>query len=632
MTELTDKLKPFIFKLVKNHRTSLGENDAFPPEEDYPFDYKILKERYQDIIKNIVEYDGIDNYDEEFLTNRLEELIKICQEIEEPIRPNLEKICTNVILRLFSIPSDTVDFNAKLVDEVQPEKQFRIKPEVASERKFDFESLDDFSNANKSVLKRRLINALIQGASYTYSHIDDLYLHDVYKIDKRLVEIYSEISVINDYLLFIKEEKITDEHPMQGGCVDVFLGSNKNKTKINAQGLIFPFLLHELIRGFLELFASHGLPSDNDKAKYILGQADFLMAEPWDLRMGVGLWEPFSKKITDTSVLPYFFMNLCCLPTQEFNDSLKEIFAHTKKGDHILNHMVYNAELDLENQGFVSSIDLKNAEVSLIADGTFSIDEINGMIQETMQDNINKNIFEYPDGELYHAHTYQEVTALLDPILGEEIAHGSSRIVYEIDDNQVLKVAYSRPKWGDDKQDVGIQQNKAERLVLTNEEYKIYTIFPKFYYACPSDRWIVVERVIPASAEDFYQTVGMHFDKTEDRDTLDVSEDFVDYYTDEVMDNFNLNFSFKDFILWSWRKGDDDAKSTAYDQKFLSVAKKNRQLVEIFKLVKSHKLALADLYAMSSWGIVNRNNKPSLVLLDSGLNMEVLNKYYEPLC
>ena len=35
------KLPSFIFKKVKEHKTSLGNNEAFPPEEDFPFDYKI---------------------------------------------------------------------------------------------------------------------------------------------------------------------------------------------------------------------------------------------------------------------------------------------------------------------------------------------------------------------------------------------------------------------------------------------------------------------------------------------------------------------------------------------------------------------------------------------------------------
>ena len=384
-TKPSNKLRPFIFNLVRNHRTSLGDNEVFPMEEDVPFDYKILKDRFTEVIDNLTTIEGLESYDETYLTDRLSKLVKECKEIEKPIIPNLEKICTNVILRLFDVPNDTVIFEASIVDKVEPKRQFKIKPEVSSKRKFDFDSIADFGNAQKAILKRRVINALIQGASYTYSTNEDLFLQDLYKIDKRLIDIYREIVVINDYLLFTKEEKITDKNPMQGGCVDVMLGKNKEKCKIKAQGIIFPFVLHELIRGFLELFASHGLPQDDQKARYIISQSDFLIAEPWDLRMGVTLWKFIDEELKDTSVLPYFFMNLCSLPIDEFNMSLKEIFAHTKKGKHILKHLVDNAKEDVISQGFVSNIDLKKAEVALIADDTLSEKDIDKMIDEAME-------------------------------------------------------------------------------------------------------------------------------------------------------------------------------------------------------------------------------------------------------
>ena len=38
------KLPKFLFQYVSKHQTSLGNNLAFPPEQDCPFDYKILKD------------------------------------------------------------------------------------------------------------------------------------------------------------------------------------------------------------------------------------------------------------------------------------------------------------------------------------------------------------------------------------------------------------------------------------------------------------------------------------------------------------------------------------------------------------------------------------------------------------
>ena len=78
-----------------------------------------------------------------------------------------------------------------------------------------------------------------------------------------------------------------------------------------------------------ELFSSHGLPDDNDKAMYIIRKSDFILAEPWDLRIGIGLMNVLYKNITDkydsdilkhTNRIPFLFTKLCELKIDDFND------------------------------------------------------------------------------------------------------------------------------------------------------------------------------------------------------------------------------------------------------------------------------------------------------------------------
>ena len=43
-------LPKFLFDAVVKHETSLGDNPAFPEEDDYPFDYTVLKEGFKDLL------------------------------------------------------------------------------------------------------------------------------------------------------------------------------------------------------------------------------------------------------------------------------------------------------------------------------------------------------------------------------------------------------------------------------------------------------------------------------------------------------------------------------------------------------------------------------------------------------
>lgn len=364
-----NRLPNFLFKQLKKHRTSLGDNPAFPPEGQYPFDYKVTKERFNEVVEAIEKMEGLESKDEDYLVSTLSKLIKECIEREKPIREFLEQTCENVINKVFLIPDGSVSLSCKLVDSVDLKKSYRIMPEDDGNNEYEFEDLEDINNSNDVILKRRIINSLIQGASYSIMKDYELYVGKIYKTDKSLLDLYDKIITINDYLLFTREEKITEKHICQAASVDVTLGKVGTSTKIEAEGIIFPYLLAETIRGFFELFASHGLPNDDKKAKYIISHSDFLLAEPWDLRMGVGLWRLFIKNVSDYNIYPYIFSDVCELPTSEFNDIMKNIFANTKKGKMFLSNLYDSIKDDVDYQKFTNDLKLRGKEEkSVIAD------------------------------------------------------------------------------------------------------------------------------------------------------------------------------------------------------------------------------------------------------------------------
>lgn len=388
------KLPKFLFNKVKEHKTSLGNNEAFPPEEDFPFDYKVLKKRFNEVYNNLQYLETpTDNIQD--IKNRLSELLETCKRIEEPIRPYLIKICENFVNKQLQTPDETIILKCELVNELHPNNSVRLMPEDSDARDFDFEDLNDFNNVSKVILKRRLINSLIQGIAHNCNKYgQDELNQQLSELNDKLPYLYKEISIINDFLLFVEEEKITDEKPSQGACVEVMLGGNGEKTEINVQGLIFPYLLQETFRGFFELFASHGLPEDNNKANYIIRQSDFLLAEPWDLRMGVGLWDIISENIDDARILPYFFTTLCELPVDEFNESLKEVFAKTKRGKLFVKELSEESKHYAEMNSFIDTIKQRNADVAVLNDSYISSDELDDFVlqEEGEEEDGNSDI------------------------------------------------------------------------------------------------------------------------------------------------------------------------------------------------------------------------------------------------
>ncbi len=370
-------LPQFLFKLVKTHTTSLGDNEAFPSSDDYPFDYVLLKKRYNEVCDAIDDI-GLVSLNEDDLVSELSSLVTECKRLEEPVRDALEKICENALNRLFAIPEESINMSFKLVDKIKFKSAIRMRPESNDDAKYTFKDIADIDLSNKAVGKRRFINALIQGAAYLYSGIEGLYIDDIDKINPKLPRLYRKIRIINDYLLFTKKEEMSDDKPMQGSYVETHLGIADAKTTIKVQGLVFPLLFQESIKGLFELFSAHGLPQDRDKAQYIVKKADFVLAEPWDLRLGVGLWEMIFGGVEDTNMIPYMFTSFVKIPTNEFNLSVKEILSNTEKGNEIVNNLMKDAEYDNGYQQFTNRINAKNVDKSLIKDSYFTGAETNG--------------------------------------------------------------------------------------------------------------------------------------------------------------------------------------------------------------------------------------------------------------
>lgn len=358
----SQKIPKFLLKALKRNNTSLGKHPAFPPDEEYGFDEKIALKRFEELKKSLNGVEEVTDYSEENIQRILNKLVIDCQEKERPVRKNLEKICFNTINNLFNIPLDFINFSCNLTDSIDNKKtSLRLTPE--SVENIEFNDIEEMESISEEVYKRRLINALIAGGSMRLTDLSKkYYLSEVFELNNKLPELYSKIIKLSNYLSFIKSEKeITDKDPKQGAFVNVCLGLNDNKSKIESEGIIFPFLLLESIKGFMELFASHGLPKQKEMALYVIKKSDFLKADLWDMRLGPILWEYFINSFNDddSKIIPNIFEIVIELPCKDFFKLMREIFGKTKKGKNIMNMILNKVKHDNEFADFEKKLDKK---------------------------------------------------------------------------------------------------------------------------------------------------------------------------------------------------------------------------------------------------------------------------------
>lgn len=367
-----DELPKFLVDAARRHKTSLGQCPVYP---DGNYDYTLLKDRFDDVMADIKEI-GVRDLNVENVKNRLAKLVSKCKDIEKPIRSKLERVCFNTVNKVFAFPSDIVNLNCSIVDKIKLTTKTNVTPGDAGNSEYEFDDVDDMLGATKAVMKRRVLNAFVQGGAEVCSNMTELYKDDIDKIDKRLMPLYDEIVILNNYLLFTLKESMSDINNKQGAFVEVRIGGDGNKAEIFSQGVIFPLLLRETIRGFFELFAAHGLPENIKKAKYIMSKADFLLAEPWDARLGCKMWEKMFGKIKDTNKYPYIFMELSVLDDDEFMKTVKSILGDGKDGNKRMSDLEKKADKNSNYQQFKNRINAKNVDKSVISDGYFSVEDL----------------------------------------------------------------------------------------------------------------------------------------------------------------------------------------------------------------------------------------------------------------
>lgn len=362
-----------IIDIINSNKTSLGDNPAIPPELNEKFLVFLVNEHYNNIAEQF------NHIDIKELSNELSKTITECRRYELQNRQALEQLCMELTNEIFGIPNGTIMIDMKLVDKVDA-KQERLVPESTID--YSFDNIEDMNNLTNEIYKRRLLNALIIGAATYYAENISFYTNELNHIDPILPSLYEKILSINSLLLF-HTKQYKDDNRTDGGKVDVYLSNPETPVKIKAEGIMFPILLEETIKGLLELSISHGLPENREKAEYVTSKSDFKLAEIWDQRLGLPLWNRIINIMENIGEDPlevglnFLFMEISKLKPSHFNAVMQEVFANTKAGHSIMKELSNKIHYEKERDEFDDyMLQQANDNQYPLNDGDFSSDEL----------------------------------------------------------------------------------------------------------------------------------------------------------------------------------------------------------------------------------------------------------------
>ena len=218
-----------------------------------------------------------------------------------------------------------------------------------------------------------------------------------------------------------------------------------------------------------------------------------------------------------------------------------------------------------------------------------------------ISENQYKNLFEaampgFRLDVLRSSGSFANMVKYCNKMLGQPIGIGSSRIVYQLDDETVLKLARD-PK--------GIAQNKEEIKIGLESGLEFV---PKIFNGTDERNgiWIISEFVLPATKGDFRKVFGIKFD--------DIYK-FV--YHLQLSKNPGFEGMHHTYCV-----------NAIYDD-YSWCVNGTRLLKEIESLFNNYNSLVHDLTSIENWGMCRRNGKTYMVILDSGCSREIYNAFYK---
>ena len=350
-------------------------SEAFPgvPEEGIPntFEELVASKRFQDVVNTVKHYTGVRNVTPDSfmqLQQMLMGAVNRIFQIEGQNKQQLEELAVKIVREQLSVPEDALQFDAKIVGmgeiDMSGMNPGGNQQQQQQQQNAEEEAAEEFEDFDIEKQKRRFLNQLIQGASKKGHYMFHLVEEDLNAIDNDLINLYGVMMSVNDLVYWIMPDQTTMMMAQSGSGMagKEEVDPDTDPPTVKARGITFPVLVHELIKGVMEVLATQGLPDDPRQAQMVMDSEDTLVAEVWDLRLGPVIWEKFREaypyELMQDDMLEvqnYLFSEFARMDAKELFRLSKNILAGNEEGKEGLRNIVKGIIEEMKKQNYEDS-------------------------------------------------------------------------------------------------------------------------------------------------------------------------------------------------------------------------------------------------------------------------------------
>ncbi len=357
--EHPERMNPDLEGKLRSGEHIFGKSKSMPVGSDLQnYSEKMASKRFKEIINKVKRYHGIERINPMMMQQMFQIMSEVSQ-IETRHKDALEQLAIDIVSEEFDIPDQMLeatlsppgtdlgfgDDDEEEDDDDDYDSDFNVPKAPKSAQRME--------ELEMEVDKRRVINALMQGASKKGHYIFHMVADELDSIDPRLMGLYGKLMSLADFQYWIipdstmsglaggvekiewRKAEAPEDEDEEEEMEKVNIEEDDEIPVVVAKAWIFPLLVHELIKGTLELSAINWADGhlDFEEQAEVVKKADTVEGELWGMRLGPGMWEKFLDCVGSDNydMKQWLFQELTKLPAKQFHEFMKEILSGSQK-------------------------------------------------------------------------------------------------------------------------------------------------------------------------------------------------------------------------------------------------------------------------------------------------------------
>jgi hypothetical protein len=352
------RMNPQLKSKIERGETPMSQSPFIPKKgenDNQSFEEIAASKRFRDVVQKLERYLGVNVPNNMMgLQMMLMQLFREVSTFESTRKEELENLAVELVSGELVDPkyAEFIKFDPKLVGMGQAgSENFQSEPDEFSSEDIELafedsgEDLEDFVDAFEHfdflVAKRRFMNAIIQGAAKKGHYMFELIRDSLEEMEPGITDKYGALMAMNDYLYWLLPpdmmEQMAAAGQNMGGSEEIEMetdeeGNETGNFVVKAKAVMFPILVHELIKGYYDILGAGSIPEDPVQGQMVKAKADIITNEIFDIIIGAYLWEKLLESYPEKVLIEnmkivqsLIFREFSMLPKNKFTSLAQRI-------------------------------------------------------------------------------------------------------------------------------------------------------------------------------------------------------------------------------------------------------------------------------------------------------------------